>query len=415
MALIRGLLFLCLVPLAFGFPNSYEAAQAAAAQQQYSGGPSSDGYGSAMTTHCTPYYETVYTDRCEQVNDRVCTTSFKEDCEDVQDQNCRAIVSGSQHRQCFNVSEEICTLKEEVQYDVVQAIFTVQKCTKVPEKICDTVYEVDFSSKEDVQCVHIPNPICNTEERTVYEKTCRTSTTFECEEAEESGYGQIGYGGSDGSSSGYASGNAVDTYGSSTPGPYVSSAPGPYGASTPGSYGSTTTAKCEPKTETKCHTIPRIVTTQTCSHSNEKVCERMSSRVPVPTKRQTCHTEEKKVCDLEQKTQPKQIKKYVYSKACRSAPKMICETADSKTLVPSCVATTRKMCRSNPVEKCDDQNRQQCFKVATKVRKEKCEQVPTYGSYPSTQTTTYSAPGSSSSPTYTPTSTGGKPVGYEKK
>lgn len=85
-----------------------------------------------------------------------------------------------------------------------------------------------------------------------------------------------------------------------------------------------------------------------------------------------CHNEEKKVCELEQRSQPKQIKKYAYTTACQSVPRSVCNTADLKRLVPSCVAITRKTCTYSPVEKCEDVPKQYCYKVSTKVPKQNC-------------------------------------------
>ena len=158
---------------------------------------------------------------------------------------------------------------------------------------------------------------------------------------------------------------------------------------------------CQRRQETKCYTTPRQVSTQSCKRSEEKVCEKLSVRIPFPEERQVCHNEEKKVCELEQKTQPKQIKKYVYNKACRSVPKRVCENSDVKTLVPSCVPTTRKMCRSTPSEKCEDQPKQQCFKIPSIVRKEKCDTSDSYGDSGTTSTSTssgYTAPAAHSAP-----------------
>merc|ERR1712173_209768 len=56
-----------------------------------------------------------------------------------------------------------------------------------------------------------------------------------------------------------------------------------------------------------------------------EVCEKLSERVPVPKEKQVCHDEKKKVCELEQRSQPKQVKKYVYTKQCRPVPKTVCE------------------------------------------------------------------------------------------
>ena len=50
----------------------------------------------------------------------------------------------------------------------------------ISERICDTIAEVDFSSSTREQCINVPSLVCNTEERTVFEKTCKTETTFDC-------------------------------------------------------------------------------------------------------------------------------------------------------------------------------------------------------------------------------------------
>jgi hypothetical protein len=127
----------CLVVRAFGLPNYPTTSSPTSTTSSGEYGTQSE-YGTkseyGTTTRCTPYEETVYVDRCEHYNEQVCYTTHQEQCEDVHDQNCRAIVSGAQTRKCFNVTELICGLKEEVQYEVVNAVFTVQKCHKVSGK-----------------------------------------------------------------------------------------------------------------------------------------------------------------------------------------------------------------------------------------------------------------------------------------
>lgn len=56
----------------------------------------------------------------------------QETCKDVPDQACTTVVSSFQERKCFNVTELKCRLQEDVQYETVQAVFTVQKCQTVP-------------------------------------------------------------------------------------------------------------------------------------------------------------------------------------------------------------------------------------------------------------------------------------------
>ena len=65
---------------------------------------------------------------------------------------------------------------------------------------------------------------------------------------------------------------------------------------------------------------------------------------------------------------------------CRPLVKRICDTADDNRLVPSCIPTTRHVCRAVPSERCEDVPRSHCFSVPTTVKKEKCETIE--DSYP---------------------------------
>merc|ERR1712136_605909 len=144
-------------------------------------------------------------------------------------------------------------------------------------------------------------------ERTVYDKTCRTMINLDCK-PQQYGYGSSGtyeYG-----SSGY---DSSDSYGGSSSAPQY---------------------KCKRTPETKCYTTPRTVSSEYCEEREEEVCEKLTERVPVPKEKQVCHDEKKKVCELEQRSQPKQVKKYVYTKQCRPVPKTVCDNADQMSLVP---------------------------------------------------------------------------------
>jgi len=345
-----------------------------------SGGYESTGYSSGgddYETKCTPYYETVHIERCEHYEDKVCYTSQQEACDDVVGENCRAIIASRQVRQCHNVTELLCGLKETIQYDIVQAVFTVQKCHQVTERVCDTVYEPQMTAKDDFQCIVMNSPKCYAEDRTVIDKTCRTTTSFDCgaaaaAAADHHGSSGDAYGSSGSNSYGSSGSNS---YGSSGSNDYSSG--NSYGSSD--EYGSSSgygeEPKCKRSQDTKCYTTPRTVTSQKCEVRDEKVCEKLSEKVPFPAEKQVCHDEEKKVCELEQRQQPKQIKKYVYTKQCRSVPRRVCESADVKELVPSCVPSMRKQCHYTPVEKCEQVPKQFCYKVPKKVQKQKCETV----------------------------------------
>ncbi|TRY74597.1 hypothetical protein TCAL_00597 [Tigriopus californicus] len=274
-------------------------------------------------TRCYPYYENHPIDKCENYTEKICRTSQKEHCKDVPDKNCKAIVSSGQIRKCFNVTEIICSLKEDIKYEVIQVPYAIQKCHKVPQKVCDIVYETVLKTREANPCLRVENPKCINKNYPVYDRTCKSTTYFDC-----------------------------DTY-------Y-------YGQGASITY-------CRKQPDTKCYQTPRSVTQQRCYHKPEKVCEKLSLRIPSIKSKKNCHTEYKKVCALEEHAEPKQVKKYIYQKTCRKVPRSICENTDVKKLVPSCVKTTRKSCNYKPVQKCESIPRKYCYKIYKKVRKDKCE------------------------------------------
>merc|ERR1711962_1580549 len=124
--------------------------------------------------------------------------------------------------------------------------------------------------------------------------------------------------------------------------------------------------------ETKCYTTPRTVSSEYCEERDEEVCEKLTERVPIPQEKQVCHDEKKKVCELEQRSQPKQVKKYVYTKECRPASKTVCDNADQKKLEVSCVPSSRKKCSYQPEERCENVPKQHCYQIPYQVKKMEC-------------------------------------------
>merc|ERR1712203_175832 len=185
------------------------------------------------------------------------------------------------------------------------------------------------------------------EEKTIIDRTCRTSTKFDC--PTDYGYGKDSYG-----KDSYGDDYGKDSYGEDYDKDYKQ-------------------PECHKSASTSCYDTPRTVIVPKCSTTSEKVCETVPQRYPDVSEGQHCHNEDKKVCQLEERTQPKQVKKYVYTKQCRKVPRKVCENADNKSLVPSCVPFVRKECTYHPMESCDEIPKQHCFKVGKKVRQEKCE------------------------------------------
>merc|ERR1719414_803507 len=98
-----------------------------------------DNYDGNSGQKCYPTYETKYIEQCESYDEKVCYTSHSEQCKDVAGKKCKAIHTSQQERKCFDVNELLCALKETVQYEEIPAVFTVQKCHKMKERVCDTV------------------------------------------------------------------------------------------------------------------------------------------------------------------------------------------------------------------------------------------------------------------------------------
>ncbi len=73
-----------------------------------------------------------------------------------------------------------------------------------PERVCDTVYETDETHKDDFQCIEVTNPSCSNVDQTLYDKTCRTTTKFDCDYSGGYGGGAVGgYGAQGGAVGGY--------------------------------------------------------------------------------------------------------------------------------------------------------------------------------------------------------------------
>ena len=74
---------------------------------------------------------------------QVCSTTHKEFCKDVERKSCHGVVAvttGDSVRRCVNVTELHCGLVETVQYEMVTATYTVQKCHMVTGTTTDRFF-----------------------------------------------------------------------------------------------------------------------------------------------------------------------------------------------------------------------------------------------------------------------------------
>ena len=88
-------------------------------------------YKAANKDDCHPVEKLSYVDECIPYVEKTCFTQQKELCKDVFEKNCTAVIDEYEERECFDVTELICQLGENVQYEMVDETYTVQRCTKV--------------------------------------------------------------------------------------------------------------------------------------------------------------------------------------------------------------------------------------------------------------------------------------------
>merc|ERR1712168_885201 len=122
----------------------------------------------------------VYKDQCIPYVEKTCYTQQEEICEDVFEKNCTAVIDDTDERECFEVTELICQLSETIDYNVVQETYTVLRCTRTSERVCDTIYDLAISTKDDFQCIDVNYNYCWDEQKVVKDRTCTFSVDFEC-------------------------------------------------------------------------------------------------------------------------------------------------------------------------------------------------------------------------------------------
>merc|ERR1712212_802054 len=145
--------------------------------------PLGQGTGNAQYEPVDPSYSTpdeVYKagdkDDCHPVEEIV----YENRCLPYFEKNCTAVIDEFEERECFDVTELMCKLAESIQYEMVDETYTVQRCTGVTDRVCDTVYDLAQSTKDDFQCVDIDYQYCWDEDKMVKDRTCIFSVDFDC-------------------------------------------------------------------------------------------------------------------------------------------------------------------------------------------------------------------------------------------
>merc|ERR1712033_111943 len=247
-------------------------------------------------------------------NEEVYKAADKDDCHPVE----RLVYE----EKCISYMEKTCSLAESIQYEMVDVTYTVQRCTGVTDRVCDMVYDLAQSTKDDFQCVDIEYQYCWDEDKIVKDRTCVFSVDFDCKKKKP--------------------------------------------------YDGQGAVQCEKTPTKKCYDTPRKVQEEICKPQTSKYCEKFTNDFPYPVEKQNCHTEPMKKCELESRTRPKKAKKYLYNKECKPATRQVCENREGKKLRPVCDKIQKNICSYKPEETCKEEEKKYCFKVEKKVWKKVC-------------------------------------------
>merc|ERR1712096_276874 len=100
---------------------------------------------------CHPVERTVYKDECLPYIEKTCYTQQVEQCKDVYEKNCTSVIDESEHRECFDVTELICKLVENIQYEMVDE----EKIVK--DRTC--VFGIDFECEKKIASLYTPDSV----------------------------------------------------------------------------------------------------------------------------------------------------------------------------------------------------------------------------------------------------------------
>jgi len=277
-----------------------------------------DGYSPSKNPYCHMEEKVVFENQCEPYTEKTCWTQNQEECNPVMYKNCTGVIQTKVDRVCFNVNELVCSLVETIHYETLEETYQVQRCFTGKDRICDTIFKIDTTTKDDYQCIDIDHlDHCYMEEKVINDVTCTNSVEFDCKRVKST------------KNDGYGAPDVV----------------------------------CERTPKQDCYEIPRKVQVEVCKTDIHPYCEKFPNTHPFPVEEQNCHFEPKKICELETKSRPKKAKKYSYTKDCKEQPRLICDQCETRSLQPVCDFQERLTCSYIPKEQCSEEHKQYCHKV----------------------------------------------------
>ena len=151
-----------------------------------------DGYSPNTKPYCHMEEKVVFENQCEPYTEKTCWTQNEEDCKPVMYKNCTGVIQTKVDRVCFNVNELVCSLVENIHYETLEETYQVQRCFTGKDRVCDTTFKIDTTTKDDYQCINVETPNCYMEEKVINDVTCTDTVEFDCKRVKSTkndGYG----------------------------------------------------------------------------------------------------------------------------------------------------------------------------------------------------------------------------------
>merc|ERR1712025_230204 len=162
------------IPLAFALPSPPHYPTPAPTQEYHPdiGQTNVGGYGVNKDPYCHMVEKVVFENQCEPYVERTCYTQNKESCATKPFNNCTGVIE-------TNI-ERVCDLVEAIHYETLEETYQVQWCFTGKDRVCDTTYKIDMTTKDDYQCTNVETPNCYMEEKVINDVTCTNSVEFNC-------------------------------------------------------------------------------------------------------------------------------------------------------------------------------------------------------------------------------------------
>merc|ERR1712201_43756 len=170
------------IPLAFALPPPPEYPTPAPTQEYNPdiGQTNVGGYGVNKNPYCHMVEKVVFKNQCEDYTETTCWTQNREECQPKPYKNCTGVIETDIERACFDVNELVCDLVEAIHYETLEETYQVQRCFTGKDRVCDTTYKIDMTTKDDYQCTNVETPNCYMEEKVIKDVTCTNSVEFNC-------------------------------------------------------------------------------------------------------------------------------------------------------------------------------------------------------------------------------------------